>query len=139
MSADAGGAQAAWDGVDVRCFTRLAHDAFASTLDAVAEAKTLLIDPTLAGPLGLVSDVATLKQHGVEKMFWLEDTGADSSARRINAPTRQVMYFCRPETRWMRSIAGECRHKSQMDRISPALADATEHRVSHDPHSDALL
>ena len=96
--------------LDLSPLARLAKDGFTAALDTIAEAKTLLIDPSLAGPLGLVSDVATLKQHGVEKMFWLE--GTQGPAVRVYAPTRQVMYFCRPEARWMRVIAGVYRRRA---------------------------
>ncbi|WFD31408.1 Vacuolar protein-sorting-associated protein 33 [Malassezia sp. CBS 17886] len=95
----------AWDGVDLSPFVRLSQDGFEAALDAVADAKTLLIDPSLAGPLGLVADLASLRKRGVEKMFWLEEDDEGSAHARIHAPTTQLLYFCRPEIRWMRTIA----------------------------------
>ncbi|KAE8227438.1 hypothetical protein CF319_g81 [Tilletia indica] len=112
--------------------------------------KTVILDPALAGPLGLTIDVASLKAHGVDKMFWLElddnptehdqddgggtapsdpSSSASSSAQQqqqqpaavmgirarwppkrlrvpVNAPTRSVVYICRPEIACMRVIAG---------------------------------
>ncbi|KAK0545092.1 Vacuolar protein-sorting-associated protein 33 [Tilletia horrida] len=94
--------------------------------------KTVILDPVLAGPLGLTIDVASLKAHGVDKMFWLEldqdpteydedqgerqeDTFSSLGATRwppkrlrvpVNAPTRAVVYICRPEIACMRVIAG---------------------------------
>ncbi|KAL9932870.1 hypothetical protein V8E36_008125 [Tilletia maclaganii] len=124
--------------------------------------KTVILDPALAGPLGLTIDVAALKAHGVDKMFWLEldedptehddspdddngtasappaASGSGSSSRSaaagasslitavetatvngirarwppkrlrvpVNAPTRSVVYICRPELACMRVIAG---------------------------------
>ncbi|CAD6911544.1 unnamed protein product, partial [Tilletia laevis] len=116
--------------------------------------KTVILDPALAGPLGLTIDVASLKAHGVDKMFWLElddnptehdelddpapppssAPGPSSSSlpqqqqqqqhqpadvlgirarwppKRlrvpVNAPTRSVVYICRPEIACMRVIAG---------------------------------
>lgn len=96
-----------------------------STLDTIKEAKTLMLDPSLAGPLGLVADVSSLKQHGVEKMFWLEPASpafmskndaqqAQASAlpkaalKSVNAPTKSVVYICRPEIKYMKAIAGKC-------------------------------
>ncbi|PKI84128.1 hypothetical protein MVES_002138 [Malassezia vespertilionis] len=94
---------AGWDGIDAAPFLRLAQEGFARTIDAVSESKTLLIDPMLAGPLGLVSDVGALRQRGVEKMFWLEEAGPGESGG-VQAPTRQLLYLCRPEIRWMRTV-----------------------------------
>ncbi|WFD36088.1 Vacuolar protein-sorting-associated protein 33 [Malassezia cuniculi] len=86
--------------LDTQAFAQLAHDGFAQTLEAIPHSKTLLIDPALAGPLGLVSDSASLRQHGVDKMFWLEDAGA----RSVAAPTQHIVYLCRPHIKWMRTI-----------------------------------
>ncbi|KAG8965490.1 hypothetical protein FRC00_001654, partial [Tulasnella sp. 408] len=63
-------------------------------------AKTLVLDPSLAGPLGLVTEVALLKQHGVDKMFWLESGP-------LNAQTTNVVYLCRPQVKWMKIIADQ--------------------------------
>lgn len=110
-----------WDGLDTRILTDLARRGLMSTLDTIKEAKTLMLDPALAGPLGLVADVSSLKQHGVEKMFWLEPASAafvsknDSAhtqsqskagLKSVNAPTKSVVYICRPEIKWMKAIAG---------------------------------
>lgn len=93
-----------------------------ATLDTIKEAKTLMLDPSLAGPLGLVADVSSLKQHGVEKMFWLEQASSafvskldtqssqgstKAALKSVNAPTKSVVYICRPEIRWMKAIAGK--------------------------------
>lgn len=79
------------------------------------------LDPSLAGPLGLVADVSSLKQHGVEKMFWLEPASpafvsrndmshsqsqSKAGLKSVNAPTKSVVYICRPEIKWMKAIAG---------------------------------
>ncbi|PWN46476.1 hypothetical protein IE53DRAFT_305555, partial [Violaceomyces palustris] len=58
-----------WDGIDTSLLADLARRGLFNTLDTIKEAKTLMLDPSLAGPLGLVVDVNSLKQHGVEKMF----------------------------------------------------------------------
>ncbi|GAC94152.1 hypothetical protein PHSY_001721 [Pseudozyma hubeiensis SY62] len=110
-----------WDGLDTRILTDLARRGLMSTLDTIKEAKTLMLDPSLAGPLGLVADVSSLKQHGVEKMFWLEPASAafvsknntnqsqaqsKAGLKTVNAPTKSVVYICRPEIKWMKAIAG---------------------------------
>lgn len=61
-------------------------------LSKVRGAKTLVLDASLAGPLGLVTDVSLLKHHGVDKMFWLEP-----GALATNSPN--VVYLCRPKIR----------------------------------------
>lgn len=110
-----------WDGLDTRILTDLARRGLMSTLDTIKEAKTLMLDPSLAGPLGLVADVSSLKQHGVEKMFWLEPASpafvsrndashsqsqSKAGLKSVNAPTKSVVYICRPEIKWMKAIAG---------------------------------
>lgn len=80
-------------------------------------AKTLVIDPSLAGPLGLVTEVSTLKvsrstevsyeksdkeaaqSHGVDRMFYLEP-GALSQAQ------RNIVWLCSPKISLMKIIAG---------------------------------
>jgi hypothetical protein len=81
--------------------------------------KTLILDPALAGPLGLVTEVALLKvklglftlrltsalsltgqNQAVDKMFWLESGP-------LNIGTRNVVWLCRPRLHLMRIIAGE--------------------------------
>lgn len=107
--------------LDLTPLRLLALRSLLSLLDQIAEPKTLLLDATLAGPLGLVSDVSSLREHGVERMFWLEEpedhfskTEQDKSDRMIglekdvNAPTRAVVYICRPTLSLLRVISGEC-------------------------------
>jgi len=85
------------------------------------------LDTTILGDLarrGLMStlDVSGLKQHGVEKMFWLEPASAafvsktdtahsqalsKAGLKSVNAPTKSVVYICRPEIKWMKAIAGK--------------------------------
>lgn len=126
-----------WDGLDTRILTDLARRGLMSTLDTIKEAKTLMLDPSLAGPLGLVADVSSLKQHGVEKMFWLEpasaafvsknntnqsQTQSKAGLKTVNAPTKSVVYICRPEIKWMKAIAGTSRVPFSPD-LSPSFLD----------------
>lgn len=105
MAGAADRARDAWDGVDLTPLVRLAQDELSRALDVISEAKTLFMDPELAGPLGLVADLAALRQQGVEKMFWMEEADPDTRPVRVHAPTRHLLYLCRPETRWMKTLA----------------------------------
>ncbi|EST05580.1 Sec1-like protein [Kalmanozyma brasiliensis GHG001] len=135
-----------WDGLDTRILTDLARRGLMSTLDTIKEAKTLMLDPSLAGPLGLVADVSSLKQHGVEKMFWLEPASAafvtktDAShsqsqtkagLKSVNAPTKSVVYICRPEIKWMKAIAEHLRADRSVRPTSPLQHTYT---ISFVPH-----
>ena len=78
-----------------------------------------MLDNSIAGPLGLVTDVSLLKvslaslltvalcrpdicrkHHGVDKMFWLESGPLTST-------TTHVVYLCRPLIRNIKIVAGE--------------------------------
>ncbi|SNX84323.1 probable vacuolar sorting protein (hbrA) [Melanopsichium pennsylvanicum] len=136
----------AWDGLDTRILTDLARRGLMSILDTIKEAKTLMLDPILAGPLGLVADVSSLKQHGVEKMFWLEPASpafvskndathpqASSKAglKSVNAPTKSIVYICRPEIKWMKAIAEHLRADRNVRPTSPLQHTYT---ISFVPH-----
>ncbi|EPQ30352.1 uncharacterized protein PFL1_01878 [Pseudozyma flocculosa PF-1] len=146
-----------WDGLETSILTDLAKRGLLSTLDSIKEAKTLILDPSLAGPLGLVADVQSLKHHGVERMFWLENhspafvpktsTSASAAAaaaaasvnahghpyslKAINAPTRSVVYICRPEIRWMSAIAEHIRADRAARPSSPLQHTYTVTFVPH--------
>lgn len=103
--------------LDLSPIRTLAHHSLLALLDQIAEPKTLLLDAHLAGPLGLVCDVGSLRAHGVERMFWLEEPKLASGQtdedkmkglqKDVNAPTRAVVYICRPSLSLIRVIAGE--------------------------------
>ncbi|CDW95267.1 hypothetical protein [Sporisorium scitamineum] len=135
-----------WDGLDTRILTDLARRGLMSTLDTIKEAKTLMLDPCLAGPLGLVADVSSLKQHGVEKMFWLEPASpafvsrndanhsqsqSKAGLKSVNAPTKSVVYICRPEVKWMKAIAEHLRADRSVRPTSPLQHTYT---ISFVPH-----
>ncbi|KAI6048041.1 ATP binding protein [Pisolithus marmoratus] len=85
-------------GLDVELLRESAKRALINALNSVNGAKTLVLDPTLAGPLGLVTEVALLKHHGVDKMFWLEPGPLTST-------TTNVVYLCRPLIKYVKIIA----------------------------------
>ena len=42
-----------------------------------------MIEKSLAGPLGVFVKFSTLQEHGVDKVFFLENDNADSSQKNI--------------------------------------------------------
>ncbi|KAF8665403.1 hypothetical protein AX16_000422 [Volvariella volvacea WC 439] len=93
--------------VDVSVLKEIAKKALVDALNSVNGAKTLVLDPSLAGPLGLVTEVALLKHHGVDKMFWLESGPLTST-------TANIIYLCRPAIKYVRVIADQIkRHRRE--------------------------
>ncbi|EED77466.1 predicted protein [Postia placenta Mad-698-R] len=86
--------------LDVSALKELARKGLVDALNSVNGAKTLVLDPSLAGPLGLVTEVALLKHHGVDKMFWLESGP-------LSATTTNIIYLCRPLVKWIKIIADQ--------------------------------
>lgn len=85
-------------------------------------AKTLILERDLASPVGLTTEISTLKvrplpllrilltltrfgsvlQHqAVEKIHWLEH-----GSLVVDPAVRNIVWMCRPEIRWMKLIAG---------------------------------
>lgn len=63
--------------------------------------KNLVIERSLAGPIGVVVKVSTLHDYGVDKFFFLENHNADTSQR-------NVVFIARGEcARHAQGIAGE--------------------------------
>ncbi|KAG8839558.1 hypothetical protein FRB91_006936 [Serendipita sp. 411] len=89
-------------GIDVLALKELAKRSLLEALNSVNGSKTLVLDPSLVGPLGLVTDVAFLKQNGLDKMFWLESGP-------LNAPTPNIVYLCRPKIKYAKIIADHIR------------------------------
>ncbi|WVW86768.1 hypothetical protein I302_108822 [Kwoniella bestiolae CBS 10118] len=98
-------------GLDVNILKELAKSALVESLNDIQGAKTLILEPALAGPLGLVTEVALLKHQAVDKMFWLEPGP-------LNVNTRNVVWLCRPKIEYMRTIAEQI--KAQQTNPSPA-------------------
>ncbi|KAF9263535.1 Sec1-like protein [Marasmius fiardii PR-910] len=84
--------------LDTNILREINKKALVDALNAVNGAKTLVLDPNLAGPLSLVTEVALLKHHGVDKMFWLE-------AGPLSLATPNVVYLCRPRIKYVKIIA----------------------------------
>ncbi|KAF7307459.1 hypothetical protein MIND_00540300 [Mycena indigotica] len=84
--------------LDVNLLKEIGQKALVDALNSVNGAKTLVLDASLAGPLGLVIEVALLKHHGVDKMFWLE-------AGPLSSTTTNIVYLCRPRIKYVKIIA----------------------------------
>jgi len=95
--------------LDVSLLKEIAKKELVNALNAVNGAKTLALDTTLAGPLGLVTEVALLKQHGVDKMFWLEPGPLTST-------TTNIIYLCRPKIRLVKIIADQIKRHAKESR-----------------------
>ncbi|KAH9178834.1 Sec1-like protein [Lactarius sanguifluus] len=85
---------------DVSILREVARNSLVHALNSVNGAKTLVLDPSLAGPLSLVTEVSLLQQHGVDKMFWLESGP-------LSAVTTSIVYLCRPRIKWVKIIADQ--------------------------------
>ncbi|KAF9225343.1 ATP binding protein, partial [Gyrodon lividus] len=92
--------------LDIEILKDVAKKALINALNSVNGAKTLVLDPTLAGPLGLVTEVALLKHHGVDKMFWLEPGP-------LTSITTNVIYLCRPLIKYVKIIADQIKMHSK--------------------------
>lgn len=88
--------------LDLSILRTYAARSLTDQLDAILGPKTIIIDPNLAGPLGLVIEVANLKEHGVDKLFWLE-SGPLGNAGSL----RNVVWVCKPTVNAMKIVAGQ--------------------------------
>lgn len=50
--------------------------------------KNLVIEKSLAGPIGIFVKFSTLQEYGVDKVFFLENDNVDSSQRNVVFLTR---------------------------------------------------
>ncbi|EPQ61414.1 hypothetical protein GLOTRDRAFT_82875 [Gloeophyllum trabeum ATCC 11539] len=92
--------------LDTSVLSELAKKDLVDALNSVNGAKTLVLDPSIAGPLGLVTEVSLLKQHGVDKMFWLEPGP-------LSAPTTNIVYLCRPLIKHIKIIADQVKRHAK--------------------------
>ncbi|KNC75930.1 hypothetical protein SARC_11554 [Sphaeroforma arctica JP610] len=63
--------------------------------------KALVLDETLVGPLGTIAEYSWLKEHGVEKLYQLEDI--------LDTELRHVTYMIRPTVQLVKTIANHIR------------------------------
>ncbi|TFK41895.1 Sec1-like protein [Crucibulum laeve] len=95
--------------INVSHLKDIAKKDLVDALNSVNGAKTLVLDASLAGPLGLVTEVSLLKHHGVDKMFWLEPGP-------LTSPTTNIVYLCRPLIKHVKIIADQIKRHSTESR-----------------------
>ncbi|KAF8204416.1 Sec1-like protein [Mycena galopus ATCC 62051] len=102
--------------LDVNILKEIGTKALVDARDLkVNGAKTLVLDASLAGPLGLVIEVSLLKHHGVDKMFWLESGSLTST-------TTNIVYLCRPKIKHVKIIADQIkRHAKESQKHTYTL------------------
>ncbi|KAJ2742854.1 Vacuolar protein-sorting-associated protein 33 [Coemansia sp. BCRC 34301] len=83
------------------------RDELIAILDTIRGSKALVLDKDLAGALSMIVDFGVLKDHGVEKIFLLEDGPLDTGS------TKGVLYLALPHIRKMKLIAEQVRAGSQ--------------------------
>ncbi|KAH9837352.1 Sec1-like protein, partial [Rhodofomes roseus] len=121
--------------LDVSVLKEQARKGLVDALNSVNGAKTLVLDPTLAGPLSLVTEVSLLKHHGVDKMFWLEPGP-------LSATTTNIVYLCRPLVKWVKLIAEQLkRHgrEAQKHTYTLLLVPRTSTLVSRILEEEGVL
>ncbi|KAI8927967.1 Sec1-like protein [Entophlyctis helioformis] len=64
--------------------------------------KALIIDPSVSGPLSLVAEFSVLKEHGVDKIYYL-------SAVPLQTDNLSLVYITRPNLMHMKWIASQAR------------------------------
>ncbi|KAI0073963.1 Sec1-like protein [Panus rudis PR-1116 ss-1] len=92
--------------LDISVLREIARNDLVDALNSVNGAKTLVLDPTLAGPLSLITEVTLLKHHGVDKMFWLEPGP-------LSATTTNIIYLCRPLIKWIKIVADQVKRHAR--------------------------
>ncbi|CAG8439325.1 11444_t:CDS:10 [Ambispora gerdemannii] len=93
--------------LNVSTLRELARKELTNVLDSVRGRKCLVLDQNISGPLSLVAEFSLLKDHGVEKMHYLQQGP-------LNTELRSVIYICRPSLQYMKYIAEHIRtHQSE--------------------------
>ncbi|KAJ2005892.1 Vacuolar protein-sorting-associated protein 33 [Coemansia thaxteri] len=90
------------------------RDELIAILDTIRGSKALVLDKDLSGALSVIVDFAVLKDHGVEKIFLLDETPLDTGT------TKGVIYLTLPHIRKMKLIAEQVRAASQSSANSSA-------------------
>ncbi|KAL8937120.1 MAG: hypothetical protein Q9216_004591, partial [Gyalolechia sp. 2 TL-2023] len=70
-------------GVDTDSIKEVARRHLLGLLEGVRGKKNLVIEQSLAGPIGLFIKFSTLQEYGVDKVFFLENDNLDSSQKNV--------------------------------------------------------
>jgi len=82
--------------------------AIINEVDPEPRNKILVLDPTLAGPLGLVAEISILKKHGIERIYYL-------APGQLPTDAKHIIYLIRPKIKYMRYIAQHIRNHNPAD------------------------
>ncbi|ODQ55485.1 Sec1-like protein [Saitoella complicata NRRL Y-17804] len=84
------------------------RSALLDALDSVRGKKYLVLDRSLSGPIGLIVKFSVLQDHGVEKIFWLEEGP-------IVLPNKSasIVYLCRSTVKNVRNIVGHIKEHAK--------------------------
>ena len=67
----------------VRLDNRSAKHQADAKLSQVRGKKNLVIEKSLAGPIGILVKFSTLQDHGIDKIFFLENDNVDASQKNV--------------------------------------------------------
>ncbi|KAL9629084.1 MAG: hypothetical protein Q9164_007029 [Protoblastenia rupestris] len=70
-------------GIDTDEIREKARKDLLGLLEGVRGKKNLVIEKSLAGPIGLFVKFSTLQEHGVDKVFFLENDNVDASQKNV--------------------------------------------------------
>lgn len=81
-------------------------DILSLVADPKEKSKSLVLDSSLAGPLGLVVEMTVLKELGVDRIFLL-------APGQLNTESKHIIYLVRPKVKFMKQIVEHINaHKS---------------------------
>ncbi|CAB4399332.1 unnamed protein product [Rhizophagus irregularis] len=96
--------------LNVNSLRDLARKELTNVLDSVRGKKCLVLDPNISGPLSLIAGFSLLKEHGVEKVHYLQQGPLETELK-------SLIYICRPQLNYMKYIAEHIAHH-QKDVVS---------------------
>ncbi|CAG8761276.1 23385_t:CDS:10, partial [Gigaspora margarita] len=107
--------------LNVTTLRELARKDLKNVLDSVRGKKCLVLDPNISGPLSLIAEFSLLKDHGVEKVGYLQQGPVETELR-------SLIYICRPQLNYMRYIAEHIQHH-QNEYLENPLAQKYEYTL----------
>ncbi|CAJ0628002.1 1428_t:CDS:10 [Entrophospora sp. SA101] len=84
--------------LNVTTLRELARKELTTVLDSVRGKKCLVLDPNISAPLNLIAEFPLLRDHGVERVHYLQ-------AGPLDTELRSIIYICRPQLHYMKYIA----------------------------------
>ena len=92
--------------VNTTAFKDYSRKQLIAILDSVRGRKSLILDSSLSGPLSIIAEFSLLKEHGVDKVFLLQNHSLDPDSK-------SIIYLIRPKIQFLKLIAAQIKqHKS---------------------------